>query len=103
MRILAGPHAVVPSLAESTGDHANDPVLALEDRPLLDVCFEVGVQRASAHRRVARVADALQCIAKSDAVDVALLQQVLEREHAGECPRAAHGWNEATAFLIGPY
>ena len=103
MRILAAPHAVVPALPERTGHHADDPVLALEDRALLDVRFEVGVEGASPDGRVAGVADALQRIAERRPVDVALLQQMRERKHAGERARAAHDRNEATAFLVGPY
>src|SRR5207244_1150081 len=103
MRILPGPDAVVPGEAQRAGHHAHDLVFALENGSLLDVRLEIGIERAPAHGSAARIPDAAERVPEANAVDVALLQQVLEREHARERAGAAHHRHEAASFLVGPY
>ena len=58
VRILPRPHAVVPAQTQRAGHHADGLVLALENRPLLDVRLEICVERALADWCAAGIADA---------------------------------------------
>src|SRR5215471_17694289 len=63
VRILTGPDAIVPTLTQRAGYHADHFAFRFKDRPLLDVRLEVRIDRARADRRRARVADLAQSIA----------------------------------------
>ncbi len=76
--------------------------LAIEDRPLLDVQLEVGVDRAAAHRGLAVVADALELAAELLAVVVAQGEHPVHVEDAREGARGHHRRREARALLVGP-
>ena len=84
------------------GDDTDRLVFGFENRTLLDMQFERGMQRTAAARHIARIADALQFLADRLAVDVLARQTVVEREHAGEHARRHHRRREARAFLVGP-
>src|SRR6266567_5325263 len=103
VRILTGPAAVVPALPERAGHYADHLVFPLEDRPLLDVRFEVGVHSALADGCATGIADVMKRFTERDAIDIALGEKIVEREDSGEGAGSAHGRNESGAFLIGPY
>ena len=70
MRFLAGQRELQPPQALAVRDDADLLVLGLEDRPLLDVIFEIGVHLARADLLVADPADALQLVAEALALGV---------------------------------
>ena len=84
------------------GDDADLPVLGLEDRPLLDMVFEIGVHPAGADFLLADPADALQLVAERLALHVLAAIGVVERMDAGEHTRRQHGRRKACALLVGP-
>ncbi|CPK83082.1 Uncharacterised protein [Bordetella pertussis] len=102
MHLHALHHHVVPAHAQRAGHHADDPVFVFQDGALLDVRLEVGVDRASAHRVGAGIADGAQLVGHRLALGVARGQRGLEREFPGEYARAHHHGQKARAFLVGP-
>src|SRR5450755_927131 len=103
MRVLPAPDAVIPAQPQCACYHADDFVLALENRSLFDVRLEIRVERAFADGCGTSVANALECFAERDAIAVALLQKMLEGKHSCKGARAAHHRDEPTALLVGPY
>jgi len=93
---------IEPPQALAVRDHADLLVLGLEDGPLLDVVFEIGVHPAGADRLVADPADAPELVAEALALAVLAAIGVVERVDAGEDARGQHGGGEAGAFLVGP-
>ena len=59
MGLAPGQLDLVPAHALHAGDDADDLLLGLEDRPLLDMEFEHGAELDRAGRRLAAIADAL--------------------------------------------
>src|SRR5437762_7592705 len=102
MRVLPAPDAIVPAQAQCSSHHAHNLVFALENGALLDVRLEICIERASAHGCATRIPDATERVPKRNAVDVALPQQVLKREHAGEGTGASHHGHEAASLFVGP-
>ena len=82
-------------------DHADDDAFALQDRPLLDVQFEIRMRREKTGARGADIADAPQFLAHRRAVDAANRVGILERK-AADIDQAPHGigW-KARSLLIG--
>ena len=60
----------------------------LEDRALLDMGLEQGVDRPAADRLVAGIADALQLLAHGLAVEIGAGEAVIEIEHPAKTPEA---------------
>ncbi|MNX91375.1 hypothetical protein D3C86_1234500 [compost metagenome] len=102
MHFHAGHRDVVPAQAERAGHHAYGFFFVFQDRALLDVRFEVGVHRPSAHRVGARVADGLELVAHADSLRVARGERGFKREFASEYAGPHHDGHEARAFFIGP-
>ena len=102
MRFLADKCEFEPPQALAVSDHADLLVLRLEDRPLLDMVFEIGVHLARAHLFIAEPADALQLVAKRLAVRVLARIGVVQRMDAGKDAGRQHRRREARAFLIRP-
>ena len=102
MRLLPGQGDLVPSLALSVGDDADLLVLGLQDRPLLDVIFEIGVHLARAHLLLAHPADALQFVAEALALQVGAPIGIVERQFAREHAGRQHGRRKARPFLVRP-
>ena len=84
------------------GDDADVDALRVEERTLLDMQLEVGVELAPADRRRAGVADALELVAEALAVVVTPIEHPIDRVHARERARGDHGRREARAFLVRP-
>jgi hypothetical protein len=82
--------------------HADIDAFRIQQRPLLDVELEVGVELASAHGRAAGVADAVELVAEAPALVVAALEHPVDRVHAGKGAGGDHRRREARAFLVGP-
>ena len=70
MTLEAGQADLVPALALAVGDDADVDVLVLENRPLLDVQLEEGVDWPPADRLLAHEADALEFVAERLALAV---------------------------------
>src|SRR5260370_1063086 len=99
----AGPRDLVPALALRAGDDSDRLLLALEDRPLLNMRLEEGADQPAADRLLAVVADRLQRLAEAHAVAVLDVERMVEREGAAEHARRHHGWREAAALFVGPH
>ena len=91
-----------PALALGAGDHADRLFLGLEDRPLLDMRLEVGLDRAPAAFRFALVADARQLRAEGVAIRVLAAVGPVQVEDTREDARGDHGRGEAGALFVGP-
>src|ERR1700704_2507506 len=78
----AGPRDLVPALALRARDDADRLLLALEDRPLLDMRLEERANQPAAHRLLAVLADLPQRLAKAHAVAVLDVESMVEREGA---------------------
>src|SRR6185437_12923337 len=98
MRILPRPDAVIPAQPQRAGHYADDLVLALEDRALFDVGLEIRVERTPADGCFPGIADAFERLAERNAVDIALLMQVLEREHTRKRAGSAHHRDKPAAL-----
>ncbi len=83
------------------GDNADLHVLCLEDRPLLYVQFEIGVQLPGADGFVAEPADASQLLFYGAAYRIGPGMRPFKRMHAGEDAGGQHGGREARALLVG--
>ena len=83
VRVLPGPDAVVPG--NPSAPVTTPMILSSRSRMAPVRCAPRNTRRARvADRCSSGVADGVERIAESDAVDVALLQQMLERKHAGK-------------------
>lgn len=76
-------------------------VFRLQDRPLLDMQFQVGMGDPRARRHVARVADAFELVAQPRAIGADGVQRVLQRKAARIHQRAHHVGLIAHALFIG--
>jgi hypothetical protein len=81
--------------------HAHGEALFFEDGSLLDVELEIGAEGTGDAGLGAQVADALELVAEAQAVPVARIVRVLERDLARHHARADHGRLEACALFIG--
>ena len=79
-------HCIVPNLRLCTGDDADRLVLALQDRPLLDMQLEIGIRREGGGRRIAAVADVVQRRADRDPLGIGQGVGVIDAEHPGPDP-----------------
>src|SRR5215831_6917506 len=77
MRLLAGGVDVVPALALGAGDDADRQACRLENRPLLDMRLEIGLDWPAADRLGAGKADALELGTECDAGNVVRPRQRL--------------------------
>ena len=93
--LLAGQRHLQPFQALAVGDDADVDALVLEDRALLDMQFEEGVQLALADRLVALPADALELVAEALAVAVLAVVGPVLLVDAGEHAGGEHGRREA--------
>ena len=103
MRLAPGQPHLQPPEALAVGDDADVPALGLEDRALLDVELEHGVDPARARpsrRPASRSGRARRRSAcprrRARSIGVVLLV------HAGEDARGQHGGGEARPLLVGP-
>ena len=102
VRSLAGNPQAHASGGVSVRDHPDGDALLLQDRPLLDVQLEVGVDVAATHLGVADVADLGQSAAVGDAVVVGAGIRPFEIAHTGEHGRRQHRRIEACTLLVRP-
>ena len=100
--LLAGQRHLQPFQALAVGDDADVDVLVLEDRALLDMQFEEGVQLALADRLVALPADALELVAEALALAVLAVVGPVLLVDAGEHAGRQHRRRIARALLVGP-
>ena len=98
----AGELQLVPALALAVGDDSDVVALVFEDRPLLDVQFEIGVERPAADRLLALEADAHEFVAELLAVGIEPRIGEFLGVDAGEHARRDHRRRVARAFLVGP-
>ncbi|MCY1423652.1 hypothetical protein D9M71_393720 [compost metagenome] len=92
---------LLPGNALEVLDHANQGVPGFQNRPLLDVQFEVLVRDHGARLQIAGIADAPQLIAQARAVGADAGQRLLQRKTAGIYQGAHHVRLVANAFLVG--
>jgi hypothetical protein len=80
---------------------ADREAFEIEDRPLFDVQFDVGMHLRVAARRRPRIADPFQAVPDGLAVDADHGQRLLQRQPADVDQAAHHVGIEARAFLVG--
>ena len=86
----------------AAGDDADLHALAVEDRPLLDMELDIGVEGVRRSLHLTAIADAVELLADRLAIVVTPAERPVERIGAGKAARADHGRREAPALLIGP-
>ena len=84
MRLLAGQRHLQPPDALPMRDDADVDLLGLQDRPLLDMQFEEGLDLARADLLVALPADTLQLVAEAIALAILAVVGPFEIVLAGE-------------------
>ena len=70
MRLKAGERQAVPALGEGARDNAHRQPVFLQHRPLLDMGFEIGVNRTAPERFGAFIANAIQILFQRVAVRI---------------------------------
>ena len=98
----SGQGDLVPALALCVGYHADRLFLVLQDRSLLYVGLEVGMDITAADFVLPGIVDPLQFFAHGPAVLIGARQAIVQVEDPGEDARCDHGGGKAGAFLVGP-
>ena len=102
MAVLAGQRHLQPPQPLPVGHDADVDPLVLEDRPLLDMQLEEGVDLARPDLFLALPADPFELVAEALAVAVLARVGPVEFVHAREHARGEHRRREARTLLVGP-
>ena len=86
----------------AAGHHTDRHAPLLEQRVLLDMQLEIGIERPPADRCFAQIAYPPELVAITDAVIVLEVVQPIHGREPGEDARSCHRRSEPCAFLIGP-
>ena len=102
MAVLSGDHRVVPNLRLGAGDDADFFSVALQDRSLLDMQFEIGVGGEGFCGFRPAVADRVQGCLHADALGIGQRIGFFAGKNTGPDAGAHQRMAEAAAFLVGP-